>query len=270
MLRPYSASDDRQHSRCRRAEAHQSTAWGRVTSKAVGPLVPTGRRAPATTPSQQPRMTVYSMSTRALASVVLYRAPCSSHLISESPMNQSTPMPALVAAHVVARKLSSNRTEREDLASVALLGLLEHANRHAIDIDVALSEPHWRVLQCRAMDRVRTQSRRRMGWQQLAASYVEPRLQTAPMRDRIDLGSAIARASDELDAREKLVLERVYVAGETLADVARDQGWSHPAARRRHSRLLRALRSSLCEADPADGSRAGATAPHGAGDGCHP
>ena len=176
-----------------------------------------------------------------------------------TPMDHSTPMSALDAAHVVARKLSSNHTEREDLASVALLGLLEHANRHAIDMKEALAEPHWRVLQCRAMDRVRMQSRRRTRWQRLAASYVEPRLQTAPLRDKIDLGTAIERASEGLDAREKLVLERVYLAGETLADVARDQGWSHPAARRRHTGLLRALRSSLCVADAPNRARPGST-----------
>lgn len=153
--------------------------------------------------------------------------------------------PAIAAARTIGRRLSRNRAEREDLASAALLGLLEHAHRHALNADEVLKEPHWRVLQSRAMDRVRRQQRQRRGCHLLAETLHEPRILTAPLRDRIDCKRAIERAESGLKEGERIILNRVFFGDENLTEVAREQGWSHSTARRRRKTLLRELRAGV-------------------------
>ena len=155
--------------------------------------------------------------------------------------------PAMHAARLVARRFTSNRVEQEDLAATALLGLLEYADKRAITPQEILADPNWRILQCRAMDRVRQQQRRRRGHQVWATLYTEPQVATAPLRNRLDLGDAVRRAAEVLDPDQHTVLCAVYLGGESLAHVARSEGWSHPSTRRRHDKMLGVLRRSLEE-----------------------
>ena len=152
---------------------------------------------------------------------------------------------AIEAARLTARRFSTNPAEQEDIAASALLGLLEHAERNNIDPLVALSQPNWRLMQCRAIDRLRRQGRRGRGQRRWVATHTEPQLETAPLRDQLDALKAVKEAQQHLDTGDLRLLQGYYVEDQTLAEVARDEGWTHGAVRRRHHRVIKKLRDSL-------------------------
>lgn len=156
-----------------------------------------------------------------------------------------TPLSAVRAAQIMANRFATDHDERDDIAATALLGLLEYADRHDIDPHAALAEPNWRLLQCRAIDRLRKQRRRRLGLRAWATDQVEPRQETAPLRNHIDVQRAVRRVGERLNTGEQRLIHDVYVEGHTLADVARGEGWSHGTVRRRHKRAIAVLRRSL-------------------------
>lgn len=139
------------------------------------------------------------------------------------------------------------------MVSDALLGLIEHARRRAIPVEQILDEPNWLVLRCRAIDRLRRRKRRR-GW--IAAYERQPsdeRVDTGPVRDRIDARRALELAGPGLDPGHLAALDVLYVQGGSVTELAAREGWSHPTARRRHAALLKRLRQLAVIGDGVEG-----------------
>ena len=172
---------------------------------------------------------------------------------TQSTSHDTTPLATLRAARTIARRLTSNQQEREDLAADALLGWIEHAHRKKLSDAEMWSQPNWLVLKCRAIDRLR---RRRTISQTLERYSIDPtvsrvtdELETA----QLDLKRALGGCA--LSKDDQSVLSVVYSGGGNIQDLARLRGWSHATARRRHRRCLKRLREAVGLSFAEDGQK---------------
>ncbi|HAN32709.1 MAG TPA: hypothetical protein DCQ06_14040 [Myxococcales bacterium] len=166
--------------------------------------------------------------------------------LATKPTSSSKPQikcSALQAAAIVARRLTSDPGQRDDLAADALLGWIEHAKKRGLSSEEMYTNPNWVVLRCRAIDRwrkVRTQTTTLQRFQRDPA--LNSSMASASV-ELLDLNRILTKVS--LSADDRAVLQVVYVAGETLQQLADQQGWSHATARRRHHTCLSRLRQTV-------------------------
>ncbi|MCO4759924.1 MAG: sigma-70 family RNA polymerase sigma factor [Myxococcales bacterium] len=167
---------------------------------------------------------------------------------------------AFTAAQIIAQRLTQDPFEREDLVATALLGLVEYAHSRNLQVEEMLHTPQWKVLKCRAIDQKRRDLRNVRGKMHYLNSQPEGMYDSGPIRNRVDARRVLERA--KLGQRDRAVLNGTYVRGHSLATVARQEGWSDPAARRGHLRLISRLRQAM-EQQPHRNVPSDATRPWG-------
>lgn len=65
--------------------------------------------------------------------------------------------------------------------------------------------------------------------------------------DNLEARNTLAALMEQLEPRERRLIERRFLNDDSFEEIARDEGWTAQNARQRTSRLLRKLRSQLTE-----------------------
>ena len=154
-------------------------------------------------------------------------------------------------AWTFANETTDNPDLLDDLASEAMLGLIESAQRYeGLDVGklttfayhrmrgrvLDAASKHARYLAIKNPPKIRQARARKHN----PVKHVI--VNTDRIRARIALQEVVAAARGSLDPREVFLLREMYSVDKPIAMVARQAGWSYGSTRRRHQSALNKLR----------------------------
>jgi RNA polymerase sigma-70 factor (ECF subfamily) len=119
----------------------------------------------------------------------------------------------------------ADHTVREDLYQDLVLFILERLDREAFDASRGtFSTWLYRVAWCRCVDQKRREGARRRMRHTSVGDDVPERIDEAPGPDELagtsEVGGVVREALAELSDEERALLDRRFVQGETIADIA--------------------------------------------------
>ncbi len=151
-------------------------------------------------------------------------------------------------AHGVARQVRRSHDLYDDLYGSAMLAFVECSARFETDRDTPLTGYAAARMRGSAFDLLRREQRLRRiaqlhneALEHSAGTVVD----TAPLRNKVDVHHLVERTRRDLPADEAAVLHEVYLSGRQLHEVCQDRGWSRSQGIRRHRDLLVRLRREL-------------------------
>ncbi len=148
-------------------------------------------------------------------------------------------------AQSVARKVRRSQDLYDDLYSCAMLAFVECSARFEPGRDTPLTGYAAPRMRGSAFDLLRREQRLRRVAQRHGEALEHSAgaiVDTAPLRNKIEVHRLVERTRHDLPADEATVLDEVYFSGRPLNEVCHDQGWSRSQGVRRHHDLLVRLR----------------------------
>jgi RNA polymerase sigma factor (sigma-70 family) len=159
---------------------------------------------------------------------------------------QQTAASALRMAYAIAgRHSGANAANRDDLASEALLALVECAQRFDPDRGHRLTSFAYPRMRGRALDSLRREARQVRNREAFSRSPHSKSFDTGPLSARADVERVLRDSREQLDSDERRLLTERYWQGKSLAEIARNRGWNEQKARRRHLTIIDKLRCVL-------------------------
>ena len=152
---------------------------------------------------------------------------------------------ALRMAYAIAGRHGGNAASRDDLASEALLALVECAQRFDPSRGYQLTSFAYPRMRGRALDSLRREARQVRNREAFSRSPHQRQLDTGPLSARADVGQVLRNSREQLDSDDRQLLAERYWQGKSLAEIARNRGWNEQKARRRHLTIIDKLRCLL-------------------------
>ena len=153
---------------------------------------------------------------------------------------------ALRMAYAIAgRHSGANTAQRDDLASEALLALVECAQRFDPDRGHRLTSFAYPRMRGRALDSLRREARQLRNREAFFREAAARQLDSGRLSARADIERVMRNSREQLDSDERRLLTERYWQGKSLAEIARHRGWNEQKARRRHHKIIGKLRSVL-------------------------